>query len=421
MLRLMRALGACMLASALVPTVAAHAATYYVATTGSNSHPGTKEEEWRTVAYAVSKMVAGDTTYVKGGTYDEGLIRFGRTGTESAPIKLLNYPGQTPTIRCIDPKTQLMFAENYKGMNKPLGWITIEGFEITNCFYGFKYYNLHDSVIRRNWIHHNPMGAGIQGNGVRIVIDRNIINSNSKSRQNHGIYANGTSYTVTNNVFYDSYNYGIQLNAACWNYACYDPARHAGPEFARSDYWVIANNTFAYSYNRNAIVLYGSEMIGARIENNIFYENCVKCATSAANAIDFYASKPTGVTIRNNLAYSSGSGGQAFIVPGKAIEGVHYTQSDNIVNLSNPAFVNAPATLPSSPNFHLTRRSPAIDKGLSLEQSRATDTALPSTTTRIDFDGTPRPQGGAYDIGAYEYSAHGDTQAPRQVQDLQVH
>jgi hypothetical protein len=409
MLRLKRTFSACFLVSILVPTIAAHAATYYVAKTGSDSHPGTEEQPWRTVASAVSKMVPGDISYVKGGTYNEGLIRFGRTGTQSAPIKLLNYPGQSPVIRCVDTTAALMvLIQNFQGSIKPIGWITIEGFEITNCYYGIKFYNLHDSVIRRNWIHDNPRGAGIQGNATRLLIDRNIVNHNGFTRPNHGIYANGTAITITNNIIYDNYHWGIQINSQCSNGVCYNPAKHAGPEFAASNNWIIANNTFAYSYSRSGIVSYGNEQNGTRIENNIFYENNTTGTAGSANGIEFYGSQPMGVVIRNNYSYASGPGGQAFIVPGSAVEGVNYTQSGNIVNGSNPGFVNAPATLPASPNFALTERSPTIDKGLHLA----------AITTA--FDGTARPQGRAYDIGAYEYKTGGDTKPPA-APILQVH
>jgi hypothetical protein len=61
--------------------------------------------------------------------------------------------------------------------------------------------------------------------------------------------------------------------------------------------------------------------------------------------------------------------------------------SHNLVGSSyNPLFVN-----PSAGDFHLQAGSPAIDAGTMI--------ALVAT----DFDGIPRPQGAAYDIGAYEY------------------
>ena len=44
-------------------------------------------------------MVAGDTTSVRGGTYVEAsTIAFARSGTPSAPIKLLGYPGEKAII-----------------------------------------------------------------------------------------------------------------------------------------------------------------------------------------------------------------------------------------------------------------------------------------------------------------------------------
>jgi hypothetical protein len=95
---LKRRLAACVLASVLLPTAAAQAATYYVSTTGNNSNPGTEAKPWRTVAYAVKLMVAGDTTYVRGGLYNETSVHFSRSGTKTAPIKLLNYPGESPII-----------------------------------------------------------------------------------------------------------------------------------------------------------------------------------------------------------------------------------------------------------------------------------------------------------------------------------
>jgi hypothetical protein len=54
--------------------------------------------------------------------------------------------------------------------------------------------------------------------------------------------------------------------------------------------------------------------------------------------------------------------------------------------------VNADPKLlnPSSNDFHLTTGSPAIDAGV-------------TTAVTIDYDGNSRPQGSAYDIGAYEF------------------
>jgi parallel beta-helix repeat protein len=76
------------------------AATYYVATTGNDSNAGTTlTAPLKTISKAVSKVVAGDTVYVRGGTYREFVKIPGTGGTASAPIKILNYSGETPVIK----------------------------------------------------------------------------------------------------------------------------------------------------------------------------------------------------------------------------------------------------------------------------------------------------------------------------------
>lgn len=386
MFTLKSSISVCMLASSLLLTAAAQAATYYVATTGNNANSGTSSQPWRTVAYAASKMVAGDTTYVKGGVYSEGLIRFARSGTSSAPIKLLNASGAFPVISCIPPANGVYPMVLLSGGNgkTSLGWITIEGFEIRNCHEGIKFKNLHNSTIRRNWIHHNRAN-GIFGNGTKIVIDRNKINDNAGS---HGIYTNGSYYTVSNNLIYANAKYGIQLNGS--STSIYDSSLQPGPEYANSYNWTISNNTIAYQRHASGMVVWGSTCNNTRIENNIFYENGISSTSSGAQGVNFISTTCKGAVIRNNLSYASGAGATKFLGSG-GIEGVHYTQSSNIVNTISPKFINAPATLPSSPNFALTSGSPAIDKGLSL------------SSAKVSYPGTSRPQLAAYDIGAFEY------------------
>ena len=48
--------------------------TYYVAKTGSDSNPGTEAQPWLTIQKAANTMVAGDTVYIKQGTYTEQVI-----------------------------------------------------------------------------------------------------------------------------------------------------------------------------------------------------------------------------------------------------------------------------------------------------------------------------------------------------------
>ncbi|MFO0565121.1 MAG: right-handed parallel beta-helix repeat-containing protein [Polyangiaceae bacterium] len=362
--------------------------TYYVATNGKDTAAGTAAAPWKTITHAVAQMQAGDTTYVRGGTYSEKLIRFERSGTATAPITLSNAPGESPIIDfgqdpSVDNFTDIrrITISSAAGSATPIGWITIEGFEIRNGYEGIKFYSLRDATIRRNWIHHNR-NQGILGDGDRVVMDQNRINHNGpivqcvgKCNLQHGIYVGGHSNVVTNNLIYDNLAFGIQLNGSS----------------KESADWLIANNTIALNRNRSGIVLWGSPK-DIRVENNVFYDNCngYQCLSTSGQGLSI-SSGVRGAKIRNNLFHATGSGATLPWASSSTLtEGLHYTASGNIINTLDPKFQGA-----SAGDFLLQPGSPAIDQGLTLSE------------VTWDHAGGPRPWpvGGKQDIGAYEYGA----------------
>ena len=78
----------------------ASAATYYVdKATGSDSRAGTSTSTaWATIGKANATLRAGDTVYVRAGTYD-GIIEPYQSGSSGAPITYMNYSGETVTLR----------------------------------------------------------------------------------------------------------------------------------------------------------------------------------------------------------------------------------------------------------------------------------------------------------------------------------
>jgi hypothetical protein len=373
------------------------AATYYVATTGNDANSGTSAAPWRTVAKAANTMVAGDTTYVRGGTYNEGLIPFRRSGTASAPIKLLNTPGEKPVIDfgvTLSNKVVHRFEIDAPGPSSttPIGFITIEGFEIGRGYEGLKFSGAHDITIRRNWIHHS-VGQGILGTtGKNILIDRNVISQNGDSTQlDHGMYLTGSNYVITNNLIYGNATFGIQVAGySIEGSAQYPPRIGPDPGYSGASNFLIANNIMAYN-GAAGIVLWQPKTVNNKIFNNIFYENGPLREASGVNGV-YFLNSGNGNVINNNLFYASGAGATLMFGTG-ATEGVHYTQSGNIT--ANPNFVGAGATLSGVPDFRLQAVSPAINKGLNLY----------SLGVRTDFSGAARPQTGAFEIGAYEYGA----------------
>jgi hypothetical protein len=75
----------------------------YVATTGNDANPGTKEQPFRTIGHAVTNAVAGTTIWVNGGVYHEGNLVFTKSGAPGRPIVLRAVPGENAVMDGSDP------------------------------------------------------------------------------------------------------------------------------------------------------------------------------------------------------------------------------------------------------------------------------------------------------------------------------
>lgn len=352
----------------------AQATTYYVSTTGSNSNNGTSESTpFLTINKCSRLLVAGDTCLVRGGTYTEsGGVRILASGTAANPIRLAAYPGENPVISFpAQVNTNRIVVSHAGGENVAIGYITIEGFEIKNGWDGIKFTSMHNSVIRNNKIH-DGYASGVLGiGGHHNLFEKNIIYHQGNwagcaagtqtCNQQHGLYLHGDSYTIRSNIIYDNIGVGIQQNGS--STSTYSAARHPSASFAGANNWIIESNTVAYHAYAAGVTVWGTLTSNTRVENNILYENRVN--GTSAQGVFFTGTGGTGITVRNNHCYASGSGGTACIggtvVNGaqQAVEGVNYTQSGNVVNVSPPAFVNGGSnSLPASPDFRLTASAP---------------------------------------------------------------
>ena len=85
------------------------ASPFYVSTTGNDANAGTSAAPWRTLRYGVSRLTAGDTLYIRGGTYGGGSNYDYRiaddtitipSGTSfSNAVTIAGYPGEAVTIQ----------------------------------------------------------------------------------------------------------------------------------------------------------------------------------------------------------------------------------------------------------------------------------------------------------------------------------
>lgn len=72
---------------------------YYVSTSGSDSNTGTITSPFATISKAVSVVSAGQTIYVRGGTYNlKSTISISKSGTAGSYINLFAYQGERPVL-----------------------------------------------------------------------------------------------------------------------------------------------------------------------------------------------------------------------------------------------------------------------------------------------------------------------------------
>ncbi len=156
---------------------------YFVSPTGNNANPGTQALPWKTLQYAVSKLVAGDTLYAMTGTYAEK-VSINASGTAAAPITVTAYPGQSPVI---DGAT--VTVGSYASLLKLYGsYITVSNFEVRNI---------------NNDGHGGNGGASTVAAGYGVSLEGNnntVSNLNVHNTWAQGIIASGNNSLIENNT-----------------------------------------------------------------------------------------------------------------------------------------------------------------------------------------------------------------------------
>jgi parallel beta-helix repeat protein len=74
--------------------------TYYVASTGSDSNPGTIAQPFLTIAHGLSVMAGGDTLFIRAGSYAEGINNNVKSGLSwSQPTTISAYQSEAVTLQ----------------------------------------------------------------------------------------------------------------------------------------------------------------------------------------------------------------------------------------------------------------------------------------------------------------------------------
>jgi hypothetical protein len=99
--------------------------TRYVATTGSDTNPGTIDKPWRTIQHAADVIEPGLVTYVRGGVYKES-VSISHSGLSGNPIAFMAYPGE---IAILDGS-----GSKWAGFifNRGVAYASIDSFQLRN-------------------------------------------------------------------------------------------------------------------------------------------------------------------------------------------------------------------------------------------------------------------------------------------------
>lgn len=357
--------------------------SYYVSPSGNDNNDGSQAHPFATINKAASVATPGTTVHVLPGTYTS-TVDTETSGTATAHITYISDTRWAAQIRTNGADTVWYNAGNY---------VDIIGFDISDPN-GRRGIHDYGSYVRfmQNRIHHLDSyacpdgGAGIDfGDYTQHDIDiaGNIVHDIGPPFTcwiDHGIYiSENLNERVYNNISYNNSGYGIH----CWH-AC-------------SNVVVVNNLVFG---NRWGGIVLGDGDAGAGILNNSVVANNISYNNSryGISEYEYFGQRTIGSNNQflNNLVYGNSSGGFSLL------EG----NIDQNTVTADPQFVNFQPD--GTGDYHLSPTSPAIDAGTSLD--------APST----DFDGSSRPQGAGYDIGAYEFGLSFEAEAGTITAPFQV-
>lgn len=371
---------------------AATAATYHVAKTGSDANSCVQAQNSSTAKLTIGAGLAcigtaagagaGHTVEVAAGTYTEAIRNSLPSGTSwSSPFTLKVKAGDVVTIRATDE------SNIYQTAGSSL-WTIISGFvldgtnlsnnQVTINGPGFIRLTNLDIVNTTNW---SGIYTGYSGN---LEILNNKIHDGTflPSGFGHALYIEGSDNLIEGNELYNLAAFGVHNYSTAGNpsnnIVRKNKVYNFGLQRETATGILLTSGSGNQAYNN--IVFNGQGSLGdggvgiaiggcinCKVYNNTVYNN---------TWIGIDINNSTNALVKNNIIYQNlvtffGSGTGSVV-------------TNNLT--TDPNFVNAAAQ-----DFHLQSGSPAIDTGVTV-------TEVPN-----DFDLVVRPQGSAYDIGAYEF------------------
>jgi len=365
-----------LLSSALALSIAAsaNAATYYVATTGNGSNPGTFSQPVQTITQGVAKLTAaGDILYVRGGTYNEQVTIWNKAGTSGSQYWISPYGSETVVIDgtgksgngvvVIDESAYVNFDsfEVKNGANAGIlvwnsnhvsvQWNDVHDDQTSGISAGCDTVGTtHDITFDGNNVHHNVLSNSARtatsgwSQALSSFMSNHVTFTNNYVTENYGEgidFIVGDYATIANNHVWDNYSADIYLDNA--QYATVDS------NFVASGYGANPTNYYRDGYPAGAIVIANETYTGMQnpatdltITNNII----LWCHAGIHYGNWQYGGGLHHTLIANNTIYQSGYA-SLWIENGANNTNIHDTTTiDNNIFLqgSGIAYADAPST-----------------------------------------------------------------------------
>lgn len=399
--------------------------TYYVSSvSGADSNNGTSQSTpFATLQQAANDTQPGDTVLVMSGTYTRPgagqVLDITRSGTANAPITYEAAPGQHPVI----DSSNLWAGIKIDGAS----YITINGFEVKGDAASVTLAQA--QALESNYADPTTSGGGIltstssNVHSTHLLIENNVVHDEPGG----GIDAEHSDYvSILNNTVYDNAWWSPYGNSGINNFEMYSSDSNTGYKniiagnvaYGNREY-IPANASIPGSgiTDGNGIIVDSNNLTGYNgrtlVENNLTHDNGGSGAHAwNSNNVDFlyntaydnnqspeindgqiFAASSAGSRVENNIMVA---------LNGKNVDGsgsgVTYDYNVDSGSSSIPSkgphdIVADPKFVAPGSNFQLQSGSPAINSANS------------AFTVATDIAGDPRPSGGGYDSGAYQYQA----------------
>jgi hypothetical protein len=298
----------------MVTSMQSPAATYHVATNGSDlSTTGSQAAPYATITKAIGKAAAGDTILVRGGTYNiSSTIGISKAGNAANPYHLFAFAGETPVLDFSGE------AAGARGVQLDSDYWQIKGLTIQHARDNGINITGSNNTIEALSVHHNQdSGVQISGSGSRIPSNNLILNTDSYANYDpatHGENADGFAAKFRQlgpgNVFRgdrafgnadDGWDFWAAANGVtvenCWSF------KNGFNNFGDTNFQGDGNG-YKLGHDSGKHVLRNLAIWGNRL-NGIDVNGNATVDTSVSTP---YVAIDHGVTVENVTAYNNGNG-----------------------------------------------------------------------------------------------------------------